>query len=507
MTKIETIVYPIVQSNYSVSRRITWQYLRSESARAEAEMITVSRYAQRDVIASIGEIKPKDFVEYKTNKAMNEAKKILGVMIGNCEILARRMVTANILAGKINALNGTDKKGDELLKALKLTNEDNARIERFVNDVIGKIQKGVSLTMASINTMLQNAAIRANMKPIEKVSIKGISDTNGKKKDEEKAKESISIGVEQEPTSVMFSGEPVTKKRAQKTYKEQPLTPKELESLKNNPLVFIRNLSKNNVSVVQSLHNEYLQGLTKNNPMDSKELREKALKEIEGNPAAKAMFEVNKALRSQGLFAFVDKGGKRWTLESYCAMSTRTASSQSTNLGDVFADEEHDLYYIVPHAGSCPLCAKYEGRVYSRSGKNKKYPPLASAFSKIDPNGTDDLDNTYWTIHPNCRHKIIKYVEETKTKAKRNEMIKQSNRPFELTQKQQNEVRENKERERIENERLVAMREFQMYLQVLPPKDVCGNFIKFFEHKKNNDSAYKEVKRKYAEALTKTNKK
>jgi hypothetical protein len=33
-------------------------------------------------------------------------------------------------------------------------------------------------------------------------------------------------------------------------------------------------------------------------------------------------------------------------------------------------------------------------------------------FPKIDPNGTDDLSNRYFSIHPNCRHVIVKYIEK-----------------------------------------------------------------------------------------------
>lgn len=501
MSRVETIVSAIVFDGTATSKTTAWQYLRSESAKAEAEMISVSQQAQRDVIASIGKMKPKDFSEYKTKKTTEAAKKILGVMLGDCEVIARRMVTANILAGKVNSLKRTTKRGEALVEMLKLTDSDNEHIQKLVDDILGKLQKGVSMTMASVTQMLQNTAIRANMKPAEQKPSRSVKSEQDQD-DDKKKKDEDPVGNEQDPLSIMFGGEDVDKKRPQKSYREKELTKRELESLKKNPTKFANEKAKENVDAVNKLHSEYLYGQTKTNPMDSKELREKALKEVEGNPAAKAVFELNRSLRANGLFAFVDKGGKRWTLEGYCAMSTRTASAKSTNLGDVFADKNHDLYYIVPHAGSCALCAKYEGRVYSRSGKNKKYPPLSSAFSKIDPNGTDDLDNTYWTIHPNCRHKVVKYYEKSKTKEKRKEMQKKSNKPFELTREQEEKVRENKERERIWSDRVAAMREYQMYLQVLPPRGPLGNFVKFYEHKQKNDAAYLDIKRKYSEAVS-----
>ena len=489
-SRIELVVGAIITNGKTESKRAAWQYVRSESAKAEAELIDVSSKTQNEIIASIGKMKPKDLADYNTKKVLDNVQKLLGQMIGDCEVIARRLVIANILAGKLKSVAKSYLFGDRLIAAISLNESDNARIERLTGEVMGRVQKGASLTMASVNTMIQNTAIRANMQP-RKVE----ASNEGEQK-----KESEQDVVKQEPMVSDFSGEPVEKKKPQKSYKEIEPTKKELDEIRKNPIAYAAKQSKSNVDVVQKLHNEYING-QKNNPLDNANLREQSKKDLDGDAAGKAAFELEKNLRTNGLYAFVDQGGKRWSLASYCAMSVRTMSTQSTNLGEVFADEEHDLYYIVPHGGSCPLCAKYEGRVYSRSGKDKRYPPLASVFNKIDPNGTNDLDNTYLCIHPNCRHKIVKYIERAQTKAKRKEIVAASNRPFELTPAQQEEIRQNKERERVWNERAAAMREFQMYLQVLSPKDVCGNFIKFFEHKQKNDSVYKGIKLKYEETI------
>lgn len=489
-SRIELIVNAIIVNGKAESKRAAWQYVRSESAKAEAELIDVSNKTQNNIIAIIGSMKPKDLASYNTNKTLDEVKMLLGQMIGDCEIIARRMVTANILSGKLKSVAKSFLFGDRLIDAVSLNDSDRNRIDRLTNEVMGRVQKGASLTIASVNTMIQNTAIRANMQPRQVE--KEVKDNPKENKEEDP--------VKQQPMASDFSGESIEKKKPQKTYRETAPTKKELDEIKKNSVSYAAAQARNNVASVQKMHDEYING-QKNNPLHGSALREQSKKDLEGDAAGKAAFELERNLLTNGLYAFVDQGGKRWTLASYCAMSVRTTSTQSTNLGEVFADDEHDLYYIVPHGGSCPLCAKYEGRVYSRSGKDKRYPPLASVFNKIDPNGSNDLDNTYLCIHPNCRHKIVKYVERVQTKAKRKEIIVKSNRPFELTPAQQEEVRQNKERERVWNERTAAMREFQMYLQVLPPKDVCGSFIKFYEHKQKNDSVYKEVKRKYEETI------
>lgn len=108
------------------------------------------------------------------------------------------------------------------------------------------------------------------------------------------------------------------------------------------------------------------------------------------------------ALRREGVTAFVDKAGRHWSLHTYCAMVSRTTSRQAEVLAVLTADPEQDLYRISSHGTTCGICAPFEGRVYSKSGTNPDYPPLAAAFGKQDPAGPDTLANTWLNIHPNC---------------------------------------------------------------------------------------------------------
>lgn len=506
-SRLEIITEKLIVGKCKKEIDAAWSFLRSESARLEAEMIHVSQQAQRDVIAKIGMMKAKDLAEYRTKTTLDSVNKILGKMVGDCEALARQMITANIIAGKLRATNlRVSQLNDDSI--VLISNSDKERIDRLVNQVVGRIQRGASLTMSSVNTLIQNMAIRANMIPRsqskEEPSQSKDKKDNSKDKTVTKKEEEA---VKQTPLSNTVTVEQhVDKKNPQRDYKEKPITKKELESIIKDPLKYASDMAKSNVDYVNRLHEEYLKSV-KNNPLATQKQRDKSKDELNGGVADKVLFELHKNLIINGLYAFIDAGGKRWTLESYCAMSTRNASYQTTNLGEIFADEEHDLYYIVPHGGCCPLCKKYEGRVYSRSGKDKRYPPLSSAFSKIDPNGTDDLDNTYMQIHPNCRHKIIKYIESSQTKSQRKAIQKKSNAPFVITKAQEKSIREYKERERVQNERDAALKEFKMYLQVMPPKEVFGNFIRFYEHKQKNDLPYRQLKKKYAEIIADKNSK
>lgn len=121
-----------------------------------------------------------------------------------------------------------------------------------------------------------------------------------------------------------------------------------------------------------------------------------------GAGVRKTAQEIFNALAREGVTAFVDKAGRNWSLHTYCSMVARTTSRQAEVLAVLTADESHDLYKISSHNTTCKICAPLEGRVYSKSGKDPDFPPLAAAFGKVDPNGPDDLGNTWLNIHPNC---------------------------------------------------------------------------------------------------------
>lgn len=396
----EVIAEAIISGGTQQQKRSASAYLRSVAAKAEADLVHISRLAQSEAIDAIERIKPKDLEQYRTKKLTDLVSGIFGRMVADCEVIARRMIVANTLAGKISAAINLRLKGEELAQRISLTKDDDSRINKAVADVVDKFKRGVSFAMASVNNTVQNLALHVNMK--RPTVIPG---TNQKDKSVKDTK--VKQQVKQETISSSFSGEPVQQKRAQRIYLEKLPTKAEIDGILKAPVAYANMISKQNIKYVSDLHQSYIH----NSDIPS---QEEISKKTGNNPASEAISALGANLRKNGLFAFIDKGNKRWTLEGYCAMTARTAATQSSNSGDLFADSEHDLYYIVPHAGACPICSKYQGKVYSRSGKDPHYPPLASVFSKIDPNGTNDLDNTYLTIHPNCRHKIIKYVEPKK---------------------------------------------------------------------------------------------
>lgn len=139
-------------------------------------------------------------------------------------------------------------------------------------------------------------------------------------------------------------------------------------------------------------------------------LAQSAAMQATGRGAYKALPDFVDALRREGVTAFVDKAGRKWSLHTYGSMVLRTTSRQAEVLAVLTQNPEHDLYQISSHGTTCPLCAPLEGRVYSKSGRDPDFPPLSAAFGKKDKNGPDDLSNSWLNIHPQCLHQLRRWT-------------------------------------------------------------------------------------------------
>jgi hypothetical protein len=205
-------------------------------------------------------------------------------------------------------------------------------------------------------------------------------------------------------------------------------------------------------------------------------------------------------LNAKGITSFTDKAGRHWSLTDYCTMTSRTTARQA-QVAAVLTKDEHDLYQIVKIGSTCPLCAVYEGRVYSKSGTDPHYPPLARAFGKIDPAGSDDLSNTFLNIHPNCLHSLIKFTEVGKTDKQINKIREFSS--FETNPadhdprtKKQIEAYRNKERNRAKL--LSDIRQKNEYRDVLG--SIIPQDIQRFRDLKKSDK-WSEIKSEYRKAI------
>lgn len=109
----------------------------------------------------------------------------------------------------------------------------------------------------------------------------------------------------------------------------------------------------------------------------------------------------------RGITGFVDTAGRRWELESYVEMATRTASGRAQIQGrlDVYQADGRDIVIVSNSPEECPLCRPFEGRLLSISG--------ASVGRTID--GRRVIDSVSGAtskglFHANCTHDTRPYI-------------------------------------------------------------------------------------------------
>ncbi len=234
-------------------------------------------------------------------------------------------------------------------------------------------------------------------------------------------------------------------------------------------------------------------------------LEQTALRRAMGRGVYKALPDFVEALRREGVTAFVDKAGRRWSLHSYCAMASRTTSRQAAVLSVLTAGP--DLFQIKAVGSTCKLCAAYEGRVYSKSGTDPDFPPLAAAFGKMDPQGPDGLSNTWLNLHPNCLHSLTAWTPAGRTAEEIQKIKDFSNpekNPFDRDPRTEKQREAYRKKELARRHWLEDRRQWQRYREAgVGP----GSFETFRRHKyavrdpdtkkMGPDAKYKDWKKEY----------
>ena len=119
---------------------------------------------------------------------------------------------------------------------------------------------------------------------------------------------------------------------------------------------------------------------------------------------------------SEGIPAFTDRAGRRWTIGAYAEMAGRTSVNRAYNDAGVWRMQQSGLNLVTVVRGldSCRKCAAWAGKILSTDG--------TPAGPAILPHQTDDrsvavqVDGTVegaraagWG-HPNCRCRLVPYM-------------------------------------------------------------------------------------------------
>ncbi len=102
----------------------------------------------------------------------------------------------------------------------------------------------------------------------------------------------------------------------------------------------------------------------------------------------------------RGIYAFVDRAGRRWDMASYAEMAVRSTTGQAAIEGHInrFQENGKDLVWVSNSPDECDRCRPWEGKILSISGENERYPSVARARGA-------------GLFHPSCTHNLSLYVE------------------------------------------------------------------------------------------------
>lgn len=191
------------------------------------------------------------------------------------------------------------------------------------------------------------------------------------------------------------------------------------------------------------------------------------------------------ALIDEGITCIKDKRGRNIDLSSYAEVVARSTTREATNTATLnqLQNYGYDLVKMSSHSPTCSICAIYQGRVYSISGKSSDYPPLDTAYS-----------GDYANIHPNCAHVLKPYILALADDPEGDKEF--SNRPFELSDKDKSMLEQYNKQQAQKAQLRMDRKQYEKCKTVLG-NDAPGNFGAFRSMKLSNSQGWQDLQGYY----------
>lgn len=141
-----------------------------------------------------------------------------------------------------------------------------------------------------------------------------------------------------------------------------------------------------------------------------------------------ALRDVAAKWAERGVPTIRGKDGRKWSVEAYVPNVIRSTRKNVASEMQFSRMDDHniDLLEVSSKMGARPKCAPYQGKIYSRSGKSKKYPAW-STTSYGQPDGLLGI---------NCGHNVYPYVEGKSVKRYEPYPKEKNDLSYEQSQKQ-----------------------------------------------------------------------
>lgn len=218
-------------------------------------------------------------------------------------------------------------------------------------------------------------------------------------------------------------------------------------------------------------------------------LQEAAIKTATGGTVMDMKRALAEAIQNKGLLTVQYGAGasaRQVRIENYATMVARTTTREAGNISreNQLTESGYDLMKLSTHHPTCAVCATLQGRVYSISGKDHRFPPLSRVFS-----------GGYHTIHPNCRHVLVPWLEEFQAPEERKEAEARSNEPFKDPRSQEEIALYDEQQGKLRQARR-DLYQYERYKALLGD-EAPGTYGAFRRIKKANGQAWAELQQKY----------
>lgn len=121
-----------------------------------------------------------------------------------------------------------------------------------------------------------------------------------------------------------------------------------------------------------------------------------------------ALRETITEMNRKGIPAFVDKTGREWSPEAYVNMDIRNTAKNAALAAEFASLDElgQDVILVTSHSGARPLCAPYQGKLYSRSGKSGTITDARGKVYSYSPLSETSFGEAAGLFGINCGHRM-----------------------------------------------------------------------------------------------------
>lgn len=140
---------------------------------------------------------------------------------------------------------------------------------------------------------------------------------------------------------------------------------------------------------------------------------------LAGVPNQIAVQDVLNKFADSGITSFVDKAGRRWSMDTYTDMAVRTVRNHARNEGHMRGYDLAGVRFVKAswHPASAPQCAPYQNQILSIDGGTGAVEVTNIVTGEpmtITVKATLRQAIAAGYHHPNCRHRDIPYTPGTR---------------------------------------------------------------------------------------------